>query len=39
VWPLLRVTLRPVNGLPMIVTTRTNGPARDVAGSPEMLTS
>jgi hypothetical protein len=39
VWPLLRVTLRPANGLPMIVTKRTNDRVRDGAGSRQMLTS
>jgi cytochrome P450 len=38
VWPMLRVTLRPANGLPMILTRRTNDP-RHVAGSRQMMTS
>jgi cytochrome P450 len=39
VWPMLRVTLRPANGLPMIVTRRTSGPPRHDAGSEQMMTS
>jgi cytochrome P450 len=39
VWPMLRVTLRPANGLPMIVSKRTNDTARHAAPCPEMTAS
>jgi hypothetical protein len=39
VWPVLRVTLRPASGLPMIVTKRKSDPARHVTGSHQMMIS